>query len=311
MKSGFKTDFHTDMASNKVVECNTRIGLESCMANRLTTLRVLVCLVISCFCGGGESSETAIPPLHEVLTNYCVDCHGSDAPEGDLDLDSLLGQDIVRHTATWERVLRKLSSRQMPPSGEVRPTEDVVDATVKHLTSELDAAAEKYPQPGRTDTFRRLNRVEYQNAIRDLLALDIDAETLLPADESSHGFDNVTVGDLPPTLLARYINAAQKISRLAIGAPRKNLDGHTFRIAPDVTQEKHVPGLRWEHAEGFCCITPFHATVSMRCGFIWLVIATRKSKGWIRIRRMRWNFFWIVSALLTSRWFDVTSMTTN
>ena len=75
----------------------------------------------------------------------------------------------------------------------------------------------RHPNPGRTDTFRRLNRTEYQNAIRDLLALEIDAAALLPADESSHGFDNVTVGDLSPTLLDRYVTAAQKISRLAVG----------------------------------------------------------------------------------------------
>ena len=83
----------------------------------------------------------------------------------------------------------------------------------------LDRAAAEQPDPGRTDTFRRLNRTEYQNAIRDLLALDVDASALLPADESSHGFDNVTVGDLSPTLLDRYITAAQKISRLAVGQP--------------------------------------------------------------------------------------------
>jgi hypothetical protein len=131
----------------------------------------------------------------------------------------------------------------MPPAGESRPLDDVVDATIKHLTKALDTAAAKSPRPGRTATFRRLTRVEYQNAIRDLLALDTDAKKLLPPDESSHGFDNVTVGDLSPTLLTRYINSARKISQLAIGAPRKNPEGHTYRIAPDVTQEQHVPGL--------------------------------------------------------------------
>ncbi len=200
------------------------------MAIRLTTLCIFVCRRIVCFCVGlglaslvlpsvtatqpelnetdakptdGERSETAIPSLRVVVTNYCVDCHSGDAPEGDLDLDSILGQDIERHTTVWERVLRKLSSRQMPPSGELRPSEDVIDATMKHLIEALGAVSAKHPQPGRTDTFRRLNRIEYQNAIRDLLALDVDAEKFLPPDESSHGFDNVTVGDLPPTLLTR------------------------------------------------------------------------------------------------------------
>ena len=95
---------------------------------------------------------------------------------------------------------------------------------------------------GRVDTLRRLNRTEYQNAIRDLLALEIDASKLLPADESSHGFDNITVGELSPVLLNRYISAAQKISRLAVGSPGSP-EGDTFRPAPDLTQEDHVPGL--------------------------------------------------------------------
>ncbi len=106
-----------------------------------------------------------------------------------------------------------------------------------------DQAAAEHPNPGRTDTLRRLNRAEYQNAIRDLLALDVDAAALLPADESSRGFDNVTVGDLSPTLLERYITAAQKISRLAVGSPGRSLGGDTFRIRPDLTQEEHVEGL--------------------------------------------------------------------
>ncbi len=98
-----------------------------------------------------------------------------------------------------------------------RPEERDYDAAVAWLESSLDAAAAERPNPGRTETFRRLNRTEYQNAIRDLLALEVDAASLLPPDESSHGFDNITVTDLSPTLLNRYISAAQKISRLAVG----------------------------------------------------------------------------------------------
>ena len=107
----------------------------------------------------------------------------------------------------------------------------------------LDSAAAAEPNPGRTDTFRRLNRTEYQYAIRDLLALDVDVAFLLPTDSSSHGFDNVTVGDLSPTLLNRYISAAQKISRLAVGRPGRSPGGSTIRIRPDITQEEHFDGL--------------------------------------------------------------------
>ena len=114
---------------------------------------------------------------------------------------------------------------------------------VSSLETSLDRAAAAKPNPGRTDTFRRLNRTEYQNAIRDLLALDVDVTSLLPGDESSHGFDNVTVGDLSPTLLDRYITAAQKISRLAVGQPEPLPGGDTIRLPPDLTQEEHVDGL--------------------------------------------------------------------
>ena len=114
--------------------------------------------------------------------------------------------------------MRKLDHRQMPPLAEERPDAANYARVVAELQRSLDLAAAAAPNPGRTDTFRRLNRTEYQNAIRDLLALEIDATALLPNDEPSHGFDNVTVGNLSPTLLDRYVSAAQKIARLAVGA---------------------------------------------------------------------------------------------
>ena len=163
--------------------------------------------------------------------------------KGGLDLERIAREDTIQHADEWERVLRKLRARQMPPIGKDRPTEKIYDEVATRLASTLDRAAAKNPNPGRTETFRRLNRTEYQNAIRDLLALDIDAAALLPKDDASHGFDNVTVGDLSPTLLNRYISAAGKISRLAVGAPQRAPGGDTFRIRPDVTQEEHVEGL--------------------------------------------------------------------
>ena len=99
------------------------------------------------------------------------------------------------------------------------------------------------PNPGRTDTFRRLNRTEYRNAIRDLLALDLDVAPLLPSDSASFGFDNVTVGNLSPTLLESYVSAAEKISQLAVGRPGLSVGGMTIRTRPDITQEGHIEGL--------------------------------------------------------------------
>lgn len=125
----------------------------------------------------------------------------------------------------------------------MRPTRRTYDTFLESVAGALDQLATKRPEPGRTETFRRLNRTEYQNAVRDLLALETDVTALLPQDESSRGFDNITVGDLSPTLLDRYITAAQKISRLAVGNVGRSPGGETIRIRPDITQEEHVEGL--------------------------------------------------------------------
>ena len=160
-----------------------------------------------------------------------------------MNLDAIRFDDVTAHTEIWENVIERLQARQMPPPDRQRPNENTYEAVVANLTGTLDQAALENPNPGREETFRRLNRTEYQNSIRDLLGLEIDAASLLPQDSESHGFDNITVGNLSPGLLDRYISAAQKISRLAVGAPNDKLQGYTMRIRPDVTQEKHVEGL--------------------------------------------------------------------
>lgn len=147
-----------------------------------------------------------------VVDLYCYDCHGSASKKGDLMLEGLDLTNPATNAVIWEKVARKLDHRQMPPLGEDRPDDATYRDLVTHIVSSLDRAAVAAPNPGRTDTFRRLTRTEYQNAIRDLLALEIDATSLLPNDEPSHGFDNVTVGTLSPTLLDRYVSAAQKIA---------------------------------------------------------------------------------------------------
>jgi hypothetical protein len=182
-------------------------------------------------------------PHTALLDGYCYSCHDNNAKEAGLSLEAIYKDAVAQHPDVWERVARKLRTRQMPPVGEPRPDEATYDAVVAHLESSLDRAAAARPNPGRTATLRRLTRTEYQNAIRDLLALDVDVASILPGDESSYGFDNVTVGDLSPTLLDRYISAAEKISRLAVGRPSRSPGGDTIRIPPDVTQEEHVEGL--------------------------------------------------------------------
>ena len=183
------------------------------------------------------------PPERAVVDQYCVGCHNSKAKAGALALDAIETESVSQHTDAWEKVVRKLRARYMPPAGLPRPDERTYDAVVASIETSLDAAAAAKPNPGRTDTFRRLNRTEYQNAIRDLLAVELDCAPLLPSDESSHGFDNVTVGDLSPTLLERYLSAAQKISRLAIGTPPRAPGGDTITLPPDLTQEEHFDEL--------------------------------------------------------------------
>lgn len=193
--------------------------------------------------GVPRPSSTLLAPPPSLFEQYCYDCHDASSQKGDLVLDDLDPKKAADHPDIWEKVIRKLDHRQMPPLDEERPDDAAYRQLVALLSSQLDHAAVTAPNPGRTDTFRRLTRTEYQNAIRDLLALDIDATALLPNDEPSHGFDNVTVGNLSPTLLDRYVSAAQKIARLAVGAPHKTPNGDTFRVPPDVTQEGPVEGL--------------------------------------------------------------------
>ncbi len=199
--------------------------------------------LLSCAASASAAEQPVAGAVRAVVGKFCVECHGADAAKGGLNLEKILPEDVSRYSDAWEKVVRKLNARHMPPIGKPRPDERTYSAIVSSLETTLDRAAAAKLNPGRTDTVRRLNRTEYQNTIRDLLALDIDAAALLPADEASHGFDNVTVGTLSPTLLDRYITAAQKIARLAVGGAQRAPGGDTIRIKPDITQEERVEGL--------------------------------------------------------------------
>ncbi|MFM7921038.1 MAG: DUF1587 domain-containing protein, partial [Planctomycetaceae bacterium] len=129
----------------------------------------------------------------------------------------------------------------MPPYSQSPPDPQLTRQATESLTATLDHLAARKPFAGRTESLRRLTRTEYRNAIRDLLAIEIDAVALLPADESSHGFDNITVTGLSPTLLNRYIAAAEKISRQALGRPEISPGGETFRVSGDLTQDRMRP----------------------------------------------------------------------
>ncbi len=190
-----------------------------------------------------HEAPAAEAPHLTLVKEYCVSCHNSRTKTAGLELDTVSGQPLEEGWEAWEKAARKLRARQMPPVSARRPDEATYVAALASLEDALDRFADANPNPGRTDTFRRLNRTEYHNAIRDLLALDVDVAAMLPADSSSYGFDNITVGDLSPTLMERYVAAAEKISRLAVGRAGRVPDATTIRMRPDLTQEKHVPGL--------------------------------------------------------------------
>ena len=192
------------------------------------------------------ASSGALPSAastRRTIDRYCLTCHDERLETAGLRLDLADVTNFAGGSEVWEKVVRKLRTGTMPPANVPQPSAEARSAMVSWLETSLDDAAAANPDPGRTETLRRLNRTEYQNSIRDLLHLDIDATSLLPADESGHGFANVTVGDLPPALLDRYISAAQKISRLAVGGAQTSLQSDVIRMPADRTQEEHVAGL--------------------------------------------------------------------
>ena len=190
-----------------------------------------------------SSTIVELDSVRSTFTRYCIECHNDRAKTAGISLETLNPGKGSEHPEVWEKVVKKLRGRMMPPLGRPRPDDSTYNAVVAYLERTLDAAASANPNAGRTSTFRRLNRTEYQNAIRDLLAVDIDATPLLPKDDASYGFDNVGVNTLSPTLLERYLTAAQKVSRLAVGLQGQAPGVNVVTLPVDFTQENHVEGL--------------------------------------------------------------------
>ena len=164
------------------------------------------------------SAAQAAPIDRTLLDRYCVTCHNSRLQTGGLSLDDVDVTDVAAHAATLERVARKLRARQMPPAGRPRPPQATADAFATALETALDRVASAAPNPGRLP-LHRLNRIEYVNAVRDLLAIEVDPD-LLPIDNAGIGFDNnADVLTVTPALMARYLSAATKVSRVAVGDP--------------------------------------------------------------------------------------------
>ncbi len=178
-------------------------------------------------------------PMQEVLDQYCVRCHNDRTRAADLALDTKSLATVSADADIWERVIVKLRAQTMPPAGSPRPDDAAYRAAAAWLEREIDAVALASPDPGRGETFHRLNRAEYHAAVRDLLAVDVDVAELLPADDTyEHGFDNNgDVLSISPDLVSRYLTAARRISHLAVGIPPVGPSVATYRVHPALLQD--------------------------------------------------------------------------
>jgi cytochrome c5 len=178
-----------------------------------------------------------------LVDKYCVTCHNQRLKTAGLMLDKMDLDRVPESAEVWEKVLRKLAGGMMPPLGAPRPDPASVDTLVSFLETTIDRAGLANPNPGRSP-LHRLNRSEYANAIRDLLALDVDATALLPADDEANGFDNIAdVLKVSPSLVEQYLIASRKIASLAVGDPHIMPVSSVYRVPPDRPQGDHVEGL--------------------------------------------------------------------
>ncbi len=195
------------------------------MPTRSTFVAVFVAGITLAGPGGGfqlratAAQSAGEAPSRALLDRYCVTCHNERLQTAGLRLDQVNLADVSAHADVLERVVRKLRKGQMPPQGRPRPDQTAVDIFLTALESALDREAIARPNPGRVAS-RRLNRAEYVHAIEDLLGLEVNGEELLPSDMAGFGFDNnAEVLSITPGLMSRYIAAATKISRAAVGSP--------------------------------------------------------------------------------------------
>jgi mono/diheme cytochrome c family protein len=186
-------------------------------------------------------SPSADTSAHQaVLQKHCVSCHNEKLKSGGLALTTLDLASVSKDIEPWEHVIRKVRTGAMPPVGRPRPDKVAAENLVTYLETELDRAALAHPNPGRP-ALQRLNRAEYRNAIRDLLGVEIDATTLLPADVAGHGFDNnADALTLSSALTERYLGAAARISQMALARPRGVPMPETFFVPTDRNQGSRI-----------------------------------------------------------------------
>ncbi|MBA0085856.1 MAG: DUF1587 domain-containing protein, partial [Acidobacteria bacterium Pan2503] len=217
----------------------------------LKTLAALLMVLLATVCASpllaqqlaGSQALSAQSAQRALLDKYCVTCHSNTLRTGGVSVQSLDLLNVSESAEIWEKVIRKLRVGAMPPQGMPRPEKVAIDGLASYLEGSLDRAYAANPNPGRA-TMHRLNRAEYANAIRDLLALEVDATALLPPDDESNGFDNIAdVLKVSPSLMERYLSASWNISREAIGDSRIVPTTATYRVRPDLSQDQHIDGL--------------------------------------------------------------------
>ena len=191
---------------------------------------------------GGAAAEVSAATLTEVVRQYCQVCHNDVMMTGNLSLTGFDVEAAPEAAETAERMIRKLRAGMMPPPGMPRPSADTLLALVETLETSIDQVAARNPNPGNR-TFQRLNRAEYEQSIKDLLGLEIDAAQYLPLDTKSANFDNIAdVQMLSPTLLEAYLNGASEISRLAVGDRDASPKETIYRLEKRASQMVHVEG---------------------------------------------------------------------
>ena len=187
-----------------------------------------------------QSVQATDHDFRTVLNSHCVACHNDTARIAGLSLQDVDVDNVGPGSEVWEKVLRKLRARSMPPAGFPRPDEDTYEAFADHLETGLDQFAKTNPDPGKA-TLRRLNRTEYTNAVRDLLAVEIRPDQLLPADDSMFGFDNISdVLTLSPLLAEQYLSAARKVRFQAIGDPEIQPVFEIYTVSGYLMQEERM-----------------------------------------------------------------------
>ncbi len=228
------------MASIRGFVCGAAIAGVVCLEAPLGVLHPARVISASPAAQGPNAAVAAADPsARPVLDRYCVTCHNEKLKTAGLAIDPL-SIDRAADAPSWEKIVRKLRTGTMPPVGLPRPDQSVYDTVAASLETALDRHNTAAPNPGRS-AVHRLNRTEYTNVLRDLLALDIDARVLLPADDAAFGFDNnADVLTLSPGLLERYMSAARRISRLAIADTMPRPAVESYEVSRYLVQDDRV-----------------------------------------------------------------------